>query len=104
VKPCIAVCKTKRQHYNHEKNDVSLQLDPEMLVTSQTDLERFVICPEADAWYILQPNWEATTKLHCNISQETGVLHVRDATFIFLGHWVGPKFGKINYYNGMPRN
>ena len=87
-----------------KKNDVSLQLDPEMLVTSQTDLERFVICPEADAWYILQPNWEATTKLHCNISQETGVLHVRDATFIFLGHWVGPKFGKINYYNGMPRN
>jgi hypothetical protein len=74
-----------------------------MLVTSQTDLERFVICPEADAWYILQPNWEATTKLHPNVSQETGILHVRDAIFILLDHWVNPKFGKIKY-NGMSCN
>jgi hypothetical protein len=35
-------------------------------VISLTNLERFVVCPEADAWYILQPNWEATTKLHAS--------------------------------------
>ena len=84
-----------------KKNDVSLQLDPEMLVTSQTDLERFVICPEADAWYILQPNWEATTKLHRNIRDRSTAC--KGCNIYILGHWFDPKFGKINN-NGMPRN
>jgi hypothetical protein len=35
-------------------------------VISLADLERFVVCPEADARYILQPNWEATMKLHAS--------------------------------------
>lgn len=58
-----------------------------MLVTTKTDLERFVVCSETDAWYILQPNWEATTKLHRNRSQYTGVLHIHQNWRTVIPHY-----------------
>jgi len=67
VKPCIAVCTNREQHYNDDKRKGVSKIQKNVgEVISLTDLERFVVCPEADAWYILQPNWEATTKLHAS--------------------------------------
>jgi hypothetical protein len=54
----MVVCINREQHYSDDRKKVSPSRSRTVgQVVSLADLERLVVCPEADARYILKPNW-----------------------------------------------